>query len=242
MRWFGVLFLLLTTVPAWPQARFEVASIRPSPPEATVRDFRSSLRGGLLELKAATVGDILDMLGGNRLYRVVGGPAWMRTDRYDIQAKADHELTGPEQLTAIMSLLAERFKLESHKETREVLGFVLRIPKTPSGLKPATNPAGDDRAYSLVTDVRGDLAFKSAAMWRFTNYLSQILRAPVEDETELKGAYDFTLPVSQVVLQPGESQRDRVREAAQAFGFRIEEKKIPLEVTVIDRCERPSEN
>ncbi len=208
-----------------------------------MRDFRLNIRGGgLLEVKSATVGEILDLLGGSQLYRVVGGPAWMRTDRYDIQAKADRELAGPEQVPAIMALLAERFRLESHKETREVPAFVLRIPKMPAGLKPAVNPKGDDKAYSVRRDERGDLAFTSAMMWRFANYLSQGLHAPVVDETELKGSYDFTLPLSEVAPQPTQTYGDRVREASEAFGFRIEEKKIPLEVTVIDRCERPSEN
>jgi uncharacterized protein (TIGR03435 family) len=247
VRWPGVGLILLAAVPAFPQARFEVASIRPSQPGATVRDFRLNIRGGTLEVKAATVGDILDLLAGvgtgaSQLGRLAGGPEWMHADRYDIQAKAEHEIPGPEQVAAIMALLADRFKLKSHKETREVPAIVLRILKMPNGLKPAANPAGDDKAFSVSRDARGDLAFKSALMGRFTNYLSQMLRAPVVDETGLNGAFDFKLPMSEVSTQPTQSYGDRVREAAEAFGFRIEEKKIPLEVTVIDRLERPSEN
>jgi uncharacterized protein (TIGR03435 family) len=160
----------------------------------------------------------------------------MRTDRYDIQAKADRELAGPDQVPAVMALLAERFRLESHKETREVPGIVLRIPRIPAGLKQA-------QKYAPVSiDARGDVVFTGYTMSAFTNYLSQMVRAPVLDETGLKDAYDFLLPMSEVLTQPAQSYGDRVREAAEAFGFRIEDKKIPLEVTVIDRCERPSEN
>lgn len=203
-----------------------------------MRDARHNLSGDRFEAKGMTVGDILDMLGGYQLFRVVGGPAWMRTDRYDIEAKADQALTGADQNAAVMALLAERFRLESHKETRDLTGFVLRIPKVPAGLK----RAGDKEIYSVANDARHDIVFTGYPMASFTNYLSQMLKGPLVDETDLAGGYDFSLPLSQVSVQPGQSLADRVREAAEAFGFRIEEKKIPLEVTVIDRCERPSEN
>jgi uncharacterized protein (TIGR03435 family) len=237
VRRLGVWLILLTTVPAYPQARFEVSSVRPSPPGVTVRDARHNLRGDRFEAKAMTVGDILDMLGDYRLFRVVGGPAWMRTDRYDIEAKADRALTGADQEAAVMALLAERFKLESHKETREVPGFVLRIPKMPARLKQA---ADADSYAPVFIDAQGDVVFNKYSMPGFTNYLSQILSGPVVDETGLSGMYSFVLPVSEVSLR--NYFGDRLREAAEAFGFRIEEKKILLEVTVVDRCERPSEN
>jgi uncharacterized protein (TIGR03435 family) len=56
------------------------------------------------------------MLGGFRLFRVVGGPDWMRTDRYEIGAKADRLFEVADRQEAVMGLLAERFQLESHRE------------------------------------------------------------------------------------------------------------------------------
>ena len=75
-----------------------------------------------------------------------------------------------------------------------------------------------------------------------TNYLSQMLRAPICDETELKGSYDFALALSRIDPQPNESFGDRVREAAEAVGFRLEHRQVPLEVTVVDRCSPPVDN
>jgi uncharacterized protein (TIGR03435 family) len=103
----AVLLLILTPALAWPQ-QFEVASIRPSQPGMTARDARHNLQGGRFEAKAMTVGDILDMLNGYQLFRVVGGPDWMRTDRYDIEAKADRPLAGADWQPAVMALLAEQ--------------------------------------------------------------------------------------------------------------------------------------
>ena len=84
----------------------------------------------------------------------------------------------------------------------------------------------------------------------FTNPLSQMLGSPVVDKTELEGAFDFSLNLSAVAPQPvggTEAERraafqDRVREALTAVGLKVELRKIPTEITVVDQCERPSEN
>ena len=233
-----LLLLAAAAVPAWPQARFEVASIRPSQPGLTARDARHNFRGDRFQIKAMTVGDILDMLGGYQLFRVMGGPDWKRTDRYDIEAKAGHPLEVADQQPAVMALLAERFHLESHRETREVPGIVLRPPR---GRREDLKQAGSDESYSIHMD-HGDVVFTAVSMSSVTNYLSQMLGAPVVDETELKETYDFKLATSRVEPQPQMSWGDRVREAAEAIGFRLENRRIPLEITVVDRCERPSGN
>jgi uncharacterized protein (TIGR03435 family) len=184
------------------------------------------------------VGDILDMLKGFQLFRVVGGPPWMKTDRFDIAAKADRELKGEDREPALMALLAERFLLQTHKETRELPGFVLQAPKD---AKTVTEAKSGER-YSLRPNDQGDPTFVSVSMPGLANYLSQMLRAPVVDETGLTGGYDFVLPTSQVQPVAGMNYGDRVREAAEQVGFRLTDRKIRLEVTVVDRCERPSGN
>jgi uncharacterized protein (TIGR03435 family) len=230
-----VLLLGATTVPAWPQVRFEVASIRPSQPAARVGSI--NFHGDRFEAKAVRIGDILDMLNGYQLLRVVGGPDWMRTDRYDIEAKADRPLEVGDRNDAVMALLAERFQLQSHRETREMPAFVLRAPRTPAGLKQAAT----DEKFSMRMD-RGDFVYTAASMSTLTNRLTQMFMVPVVDETELKGTYDFELAISRVESQPGMVWGDRVQEAVEAIGFRLENRRIPLEVTVVDRCERPSAN
>jgi uncharacterized protein (TIGR03435 family) len=232
---YGV-WLMAAALPAWAQVRFEVASIKPSHPGMTARDARFQFHGDRFEVKAGTVRDILDMLGGWQLYRVVGGPDWMRTDRYDIEAKADRPVEGADRQQAVMALLAERFQLASHPETRPVPGMVLRAQQTPKGLR----ESGSDEHYSIRTD--RDVFFTAAPMAAVTNYLSQMWAVPVVDETELKGKYDFTLAISHLDVQPATSWGDRVREAIEAVGFRVEPRRIPMEVTVVDRCERPSAN
>jgi uncharacterized protein (TIGR03435 family) len=231
------LLLAIAAIPARAQTVFEVASIRPAP-GAAVQDARFHFRGDRFEAKAATVGDLLDMMVGFQLYRVTGGPSWMRTDRYDIVAKADHEIAPPDQYAAVMSLLSDRFKLRSHKETREVPGLVLRARRLPAGVK----PAADHETYSVRPDCQGHFIFTATPLSALTNFLSQQTHVPVTDETDLKGAYDFVVATVDVQPQPGEDWGDRVREAVEAIGFQTESRRVSLEITVVDRCERPAEN
>jgi uncharacterized protein (TIGR03435 family) len=232
------LLMTIPAIPARPQTGFEVASIRPSQPCSGPASSRFSFRGGRFEARAATVGDLLDMMVGFQLYRVTGGPSWMRTDRYDIVAEADHEIAPPDQYAAVMSLLVDRFKLRSHREKREVPGLVLRARRLPAGV----TPAADHERYSIRPDGQGHFVFTATPLSALTNFLSQQTHVPVTDETDLKSAYDFVVATVDVQPQPGEDWGDRVREAVEALGFQAESRRVSLEITVVDGCERPTEN
>ena len=137
-----------------------------------------------------------------------------------------------------MALLAERFHLSVHQETRDIPAMVLLAPKMPAGVKPAV--AGETRSVPYFA--RDVLPFTAVPMSAFTNYLSNVWQSPVIDQTGLQGTFDFTLNPSAAAMTPGESWGDRIHEALLAVGFKIEYKKVPTEMTVVDRCERPSEN
>ncbi len=137
-----------------------------------------------------------------------------------------------------MALLTERFRLQSHKEMREVSGLVLSARRAPAALKP---PLANE-TYSVRPDRQGHFIFTAAPLSALTNFLSQAAQVPVTDETELKGIYDFVVSTVDVRPQPREDWGDRVREAVEALGFHVESRRIPLEITVVDRCEHPGEN
>ena len=220
------------------QVHFEVASIHPSRPDAGPQNTVLYLKGDRFDAEAATVSDILDKLNDVQLYRVVGGPGWMRIDRYDIHAKAGAPIPSEKLKDAVLALLAERFKLAVHHETRDVPATILTAPKPPTGLK----PAADGEHYSIRPIAHGDLVFTAVPMKYLVAVLAQLWASPVVDQTGLAGTFDFSLAPSAVDPQPGERWGDRVREAIIAFGFKVEMKKVPTEVTVVDHCERPSEN
>jgi uncharacterized protein (TIGR03435 family) len=224
--------------PAIAQVRFEVASIHPSRPAASAQDARVSLGVDRFDAQASTVDDILEMLNGWQLYRVLGGPDWMRTDRYDIHAKAGAPIPSEERQDAVLALLAERFKLVVHRETRDIPAMVLTAPNRPAGLK----TAADGETPSISYDAHGDPIFVAVPMSAVTNYLSNMWHSPVVDQTGLAGIFDFSLAPSAFTAMRGEVWGDLVRGAVLAFGFKVEMRKVPMQVTVIDRCERPSEN
>ena len=228
--------VLLSTANA--QARFEVASIHSSRPDAGPQNAVLSLKGDRFDAQAATVNDILDKLNDLQLYRVAGGPAWMRTDRYDIHAKAEAPIPPEQFKDAVLALLAERFNLVVRYETREVLATVLTAPKPLAGLK----PAADGERYSIRPIAHGDLVFTAVPMKYLAAVLAQLWASPVVDQTGITGSFDFTLAPSAVNPTPGMAYGDLVREALLDFGFKVETKKIPLQITVVDHCERPSEN
>jgi uncharacterized protein (TIGR03435 family) len=231
-------FLALAALPGVSQVRFEVSSVRPSRPGAGPQEGRVSVRGDRFDVEASTVCDILDMLNGWQLDRVAGGPGWMRTDRYDIHAKAGAEIPPDEREGAIMTLLEERFHLVAHRETRDTSAMVLQAPKRPAGLKTAAS----GETYSLRFGDHSDPTFTAAPMSAIVNYLSQMWHSPVVDQTGLDGTFDFSLEPSAVDPQPGQVWSDRIREAVLTFGFKVEMRKVPVEITVVDRCERPTGN
>ena len=220
---------------------FEVASIHPSQLGATVKQARFSTPFGVtdrFDAEAVTVADILDMLNGWQLGRVLGGPAWMRIDRYDIHAKASAPISSEERKSAVQTLLAERFKLVAHQETRDIPAAVLLAPKRPAGLK----SAAVRETASMSVDAHGDPVFIAMPMSALTNYLAQMWHMPVVDQTGLAGAFDFSLAPSAIERVRGQTWGDLVREAMLDLGFKVETRKVPLQVTVVDRCERPTEN
>ena len=223
--------------PALAQARFEVASIRPTWPGAP-KYGATVFRGDRFDAESTTVGDLLDMVNGWQLFRVVGGPPWMTTDRFEIHGRAGVAIPAEQQGEAIMALLAERFNLTVHKETRSIPAMVLLAPKKPGGLK--ATAAGEQ--YAMRFNERNEPTFTAESIVGFTNYLSQMWHLPVVDQTGLEGTFDFSINPGTVIPEPRDTWGDRVREAVIAAGCKVEERKAAVEVTVVDRCERPSEN
>jgi uncharacterized protein (TIGR03435 family) len=138
--------LLLTCFPALSQApqataAFEIASIQLSPP-ARNPFLRTSAAKGRYELKNATMVDLVRTAYGVTPDRVLGGPNWLELDRFDIVAKMPADTTVEDRRLMLQSLLAERFKLAVHNDTRPMPSYSLTAGKKPS-LKQADDKGGD---------------------------------------------------------------------------------------------------
>ena len=174
--------------------------------------------------------------------QIVGGPTWLDTDRYDIEAKTGSpEKVSRDQLGPLMqNLLAERFSLTFHRETREMSVLALVAAKGGPKLKPKAeggasgmNTSGGQRESHLVAT--------AVSMELLAGYVGNRLNRIVVDKTGLSDSYDFKLDWT-----PEESSDSRVPPLITALreqlGLSLQSQKSPVPVLVIDRLSKPSEN
>ena len=187
--------------------------------------------------------------------RILGGPDWLRQDidQFEIQAKiGDAEFAAMQKMTQAQqhervslmeqSLLAERFQLKVHFETRELPVYTLVVAKSGAKLNPATH----EEATRISTLGNGQGSEMTAVGVTLEQFVASPLLTgwaggrPVVDQTGLKGAFDFTLKWT-----PGEVGADlpsfftAIREQ---LGLMLVPSKAPIEVIVIDHIEQPSAN
>ncbi len=111
--------------------QFEVASIKPSAPEPMGR-FRvgiSMAPGGRLTTTGTTAKMLIQQAYGVRDFQIVGGPSWLGTERYDITAKAEGAAASDDIKLMLQSLLADRFQMKFHRETKELPIYSLVVAK-----------------------------------------------------------------------------------------------------------------
>ena len=193
---------------------------------------------------------LINMAYGLRSVQLVGGPAWIRSDRYDILARADRTPPEEELMAMLQALLAERFSLKAHRETREVQGYRLVVaqpgrlgPKLQEGAPCSLGAARPNGPCGLSFNGPA-LLFRGAAIGTLQGELEAGTGGPVTDATGLSGRYDIDLRWSRVA--PGEpvvpDVPDLFTGLQEQLGLKLEPTRVTLDVLVIDSIERPSEN
>lgn len=190
---------------------------------------------------------------------IIGGPSWIDGQIYEIRAKIDGQLSGAMQQmpnkdrqrqVELMdqSLLADRFKLKIHFETRQLSQFALVVAKSGSKLKPAANPSLHAPITSKPVGAATDLQMISTTTDMLATIVGmepEIGGRPVINQTGLTGLYDVTLdwtPNPVADTNPDASGPSLFTALEEQLGLRLVEIKGPVEVVVIDHIEKPSEN
>jgi uncharacterized protein (TIGR03435 family) len=223
--------------PAAPQA-FEVASVKPSPP----RSVQKGMSGSPSEIRwrGFSLKDYIFLAYGVKDYSF-SGPSWLEAAAFDIDAKLPAGSQSSLFPAMLQTLLAERFKLAVHRESRAVNGFVLVVDK--KGLKIQPFEPG---TASRVTTYPTHLVAKSASMTQFADMLSSHLGSPVKDRTGLPGVYNFTLewlPDDAPLTTGGPVANTVFGALEEQLGLRLETGKVPIDILVVDHIERtPTEN
>jgi uncharacterized protein (TIGR03435 family) len=238
---------------------FEVASIKlnESGSGSSHSDFDHGRFSATNEgIKGLIQYDAYDIAGPE----IEGGPGWLALERFDIEAKVDDatavlmEKLGPEERRKlkrqlIEQLLAERFKLAVHWETKELPVYALVRAKGGSKLTPSTDTSGS----SGTSSNRGHLKASGVTMARLAETLTSILDREVGrivvDRSGIEGRYDLALEwspeegSSNSASNGGQSSGPSIFTALQEqLGLKLESSRGPVKTLVIDHVEQPSEN
>ena len=235
MRLAGFVFIL-SWIAAGQGARpsFEVATIKLSPPDHVgVQIFTPS--PDRFTAMTATLKDLLAFAYNVRKFQISGGPVWLDSSEYDISAKSEGAATTEQTRLMLQSLLAERFKVAQHHETKELTAYSLVVGKKGAQLKEV---ASEGLGIGLR---KSQLNGRGATIATLARVLSDRLGRPVSDQTGLKGFYDFTLTWA-AEDSPDASGPSIFTAMQEQLGLKLDLSKAPVDLLVIDRAEKPSEN
>jgi uncharacterized protein (TIGR03435 family) len=175
----------------------------------------------------------------------LNGPDWLRTERFDIVAKAQPGTPDADLMPMLQSLLAERFKLEIHRETKELPVYGLVEAKGGLRIKPV-DPAGGTNTNSNSDEKGGQLTAERATMSNFAGWISSRMDRPVLDQTGRTESFSFKLQYSleNENTDPNAARYPILPLAIQEqLGLRLEKRTAPIEIIVVDKIEKvPIEN
>jgi uncharacterized protein (TIGR03435 family) len=188
-----------------------------------------------------------------RIVDIFGSPAWADSDRFDMQGTVAVSVppTGEQMRSMVQSLLIERFQLKAHWETRDMPTYNLVIAKNGPKMKPVSVPATGVRQIGKPGPAGISLTLSANALpvEGLVNILQTYARRPLIDKTGLSGMFELNLEffMEATVTDAGAAAAspmgpDFSTAIEEQLGLKLESARGPVEVLVIDRVEKPSEN
>jgi uncharacterized protein (TIGR03435 family) len=234
---------------------FDVAAIRQNNADHTARShIISSPSDGNFRAINVRLKAILQFAFGISETQILGGPAWIDSTKFDIEAKADSSVDDRmralgsvaakrQKQVMLQALLADRFHLAAHEETRQLPIYVLVVAKNGPKFKESKangTTINSGNGYIAVQGSDNTLAL-------LAQQLAQILGRVVVNKTEMQGRYDLTLKwtpdelfgPNAVSPDSGPSLFTAIQEQ---LGLKLEAQRGPVQIIVIDHIEMPSEN
>ena len=236
--------------------KFEVASLKPSQPGGRGGGIRPTPGGERYEAVNVPLRLLISVAYRLKNEQIAGGPDWMNTELFDMRAKPEKPTTIEELHLMLQDLLAERFQLKFHRETKELPIYAMTVDKGGPKLEPhQAQSAGDPWIEQEQTQfLHLKLHARFVPMDYFAWRLGQLLDRPVVDMTGLKGGYDFELAYTRdlppgfpenglINGEPPDTSGPSIFEALQKqLGLKLERQKGPVEILVVDHAEKPTEN
>jgi uncharacterized protein (TIGR03435 family) len=258
---FAAAALLLCAQTAAELPSFEVAEVRVNKAANANGSFKMR-PGGQVAIRHASMKELIQGAWNLEDYAILGGPSWIDSEYYDVVAKAPPNSSMHEMEMMLQRLLAERFRLAIHREPKVMPVYAMVAAK--GGLKIKEAPAGIAEGGCINTRTTGVLRreCKNTSLNDLASLLpgwaGGYIKIPVIDKTGLNGGYDFTLAwTGRGVLNGGNTNGEKVGDddgsggngltvfeaLEKQLGLKLESRKEPVTVTVIDRVERvPTDN
>ena len=218
------------------EPEFEVASVKRN----TSGDHRSSTHTskGEVIMRNVPLKQCIERAYDIKDY-ALSGPDWLTSERYDIVAKPPSN-TQVEQLQLMLRrLLAERFQLKVHRESKVVSAYALVAGKNGPKLQQVEASGG-----SHMNSSRGQMTAQKVSMSQLADFLARQLDRPVVDRTEIKGVFDLKLEWTEESQSTDGASGPSIFTAVQEqLGLRLQAQKLPVEILVVDNVEKvPTEN
>jgi uncharacterized protein (TIGR03435 family) len=258
--------LLIAPIPAQTPPEFEVASLKPNtsgfPGFSIV-----PLPGGKLNANNISLKRLIAVAYSVTDFQIFGNVPWLESDRYDMEARAPGPASLPQLRLMLRPLLAERFKLKFHRETREMRIYTLtqakpgspgpglvEIPNGECSAETTQQPAlKNGTPCGVVNMGPGRINGQRGRVSQLCDRLSTLLSVTVVDKTGLKGNYNIAMnwtpdPETERTLTgdrpppsdaPGPSVFTAIQEQ---LGLKLSAGKGPVEVIVIDSAEKATGN
>ena len=216
-------------------AAFEVASVKIS----SAGNFAISPYGqGRFSIRSASLTLLLSLAYNVSDAQISGGPSWRDSEYYDVTAKPEDgvPLTYDELRPRLQELLAQRFKLATHREVRQSPGYALVVAKGGPNLKIANRESS-----TLGSILPGGLRAPGISMDSFAAMLARPVNRPVVNQTGLAGTYEIAVDYAPEAV--ADSSLPSIFTALQEqLGLKLDARTIPVEMIVIDHVEHPTEN
>ncbi|MGA3019891.1 MAG: TIGR03435 family protein [Bryobacteraceae bacterium] len=238
---------------------FEVASVKPSAPitskEGKERVGRTA-SGSRMEINFTSLAELVRIAYRVKPYQVLG-PEWTASEHFDVLARMPEGASQDQMPEMLQTLLAERFKLTLRRENKEHAVYALLVGK--NGLKLQEAEPGPDPPAPSGAKAGGAIHIaRKMTMAAFADFLARFVDRPVVDMTETKGTYQIAMdiPIEDLIKAKGAIENgpaDAKRPAADTasdpdgspmfaaiarFGLKLEPRKEPMEVLVIDHADR----
>jgi len=231
---------------------FEIASIKPTPPDERRGIVHQMPGGQSYEAIGASLRAIMTVAYTVTDRQISGGPDWMNSAFWNIEAKAQRRGTSDELHDALAHLLEDRFQLKLRRETRELPAYLLTVDK--KGMKLPVHDAADlihEPIAGRFQEGELHLSGQNVAMDYFAFFLSRVLPLSVVNKTGLPDRYDVKLHYVPEGRPGGDGGApaplpfdgpDLITALRDQLGLRLEKGRGPVQYLVIEHVEKPSEN